>query len=56
MDSKNEALPTERTEDGYLIEVYTDERIAEFLAEGQLTAAQKKRVEETLKQPKRRDS
>ncbi|HSO22065.1 MAG TPA: hypothetical protein VLT81_04105 [Chondromyces sp.] len=56
MDSKNEPLPVERTEDGYLIEIYTDERIAEFLAEGKLTAAEKKRVEEKLKQPKQRDS
>ncbi len=56
MDSKRKKLPTEITGDGYPIEIYTDERIAEFLAEDKLTAEQKKKLEEKLRQPKRRKS
>ena len=40
----------------YPIEIYTDERIAEFLAEDKLTAEQKKRLEEKLRQPNRKKS
>ena len=35
------------------IEIYTDERIAEFLAEDKLTAEQKERLAKKLKQPNR---
>ena len=56
MNSDDEKLPTELTDDGYPIEIYTDERIAEFLGEDKLTAEQKKKLEEKLRQPKRRDS
>lgn len=56
MDSDDDKLPTELTDDGHLIEIYTDERIAEFLAENKLTAEQKKMLEEKLGQPKRRNS
>jgi len=34
------------------IEIYTDERIREFLAEDKLTPEQKKRLEEKLKESK----
>jgi len=56
MDSDDEKLPTELTDDGYLIEIYTDDRIAEFLAENKLTAEQKKWLEEKLRQPKPKNS
>lgn len=52
MNTEMEKLPTEETEDGYPIEIYTDERIEEFLAEDKLTAEQKKKLEEKLRQPK----
>ena len=54
MDSKNNKVRTEITDDGYPIEIYTDERIAEFLSEDKLTAEQKKELQEKLRQPKRR--
>jgi hypothetical protein len=56
MDSDDEKLPTELTDDGYPIEINTAERITEFLAENKLTAEQKKKLEEKLRRPKRRDS
>jgi hypothetical protein len=56
MNSDDENLPTELSDDGYPIEIYTDERIAELLAEDKLTAEQKKKLEEKLKQQRRRDS
>lgn len=56
MEPDEEKLPTEFTDDGYPIEIYTDERIAEFLAEDTLTAEQKKKLEEKLRQAKRRES
>jgi hypothetical protein len=42
----------EMSESGYPIEIYTDERIREFLAEDVLTPEQKKRLESKLKEPK----
>ena len=56
MDSDDERLSTEITDDGYPIEIYTDERIAEFLAEDKLTAEQKRKLKAKLRQPKRGDS
>jgi hypothetical protein len=56
MKTEKEKLPTEETDNGYPIEIYTDERIEEFLAENKLTAEEKKRIEEKLRQPKSRDS
>ena len=56
MESDDEKLPTEIADDGYPIEIYTDERIAEFLAENKLTAEQKRKLKDKLRQPKRRDS
>jgi len=43
---------TEDSDSGYPIEIYTDERIREFLAEDELTPEQKKRLEEKLKESK----
>jgi hypothetical protein len=55
--STDEKETTTETSDSELpIEIYTDERIAEFLAEDELTPQQKKRLEEKLRQPKRRKS
>lgn len=56
MDREKKRPLTEVSDDGYPIEIYTDERIEEFLAEDKLTAEQKKRLEEKLRQPKRKDS
>jgi len=56
MERDEEKISTEITDDGCSIEIYTDERIAEFLAEDKLTAEQKKKLEEKLRQPKRRES
>ena len=42
----------EMPESGYPIEIYTDERIREFLAEDELTPEQKKRIDEKLKESK----
>ena len=55
MDSDEEKTTTEPSDDGYPIEIYTDERIAEFLAEDKLTAEQKKRLEEKLNQPNQKE-
>jgi len=52
MDSEDKELPAELTDEGCPIDMYTDERIAEFLAEDKLTAEQKKMLEEKLSQPK----
>jgi hypothetical protein len=51
MNTEKEKPPTEETDDGYLIEIYTDERIEEFLAENKLTPEQKNQIEEKLRQP-----
>ena len=56
MDTDENDLTTEISDDGYLIEIYTDERIREFLAEDKLTTEQKRRLEEKLKQPRNRKS
>jgi len=56
MNADDEKLPTELSDDGYPTEIYTDERIAEFLAEDKLTAEQMKKLEEKLKQPRNRKS
>jgi hypothetical protein len=42
----------EYSDAGYPIEIYTDERIEEFLAEDKLTPEQKKQIEEKLRQPR----
>jgi len=52
MSAKKEKQVTEYTDEGFLIEIYTDERIREFLAEDELTLEQKKRLEEKLKESK----
>lgn len=51
METNNKESPSEDTGDGYPIEIYTDERIEEFLAEDRLTPEQKRRLEEKLKSP-----
>ena len=51
METNKKGLPTEDAGDGYPIEIYTDERIEEFLAEDRLTPEQKKRLEEKLGRP-----
>jgi len=56
MNSDDENLPTELSDDGYPIEIYTDERIREFLAQDKLTTEQKRRLEEKLRQPRNRKS
>ena len=56
MDTDDNDLTTEISDDGYPIEIYTDERIREFLAEDKLTTEQKRRLEEKLKQPRNRKS
>ena len=52
MDTENDKKEIEISEEGYPIEIYTDERIREFLAEDELTPEQKKRLEEKLKESK----
>jgi len=52
MSAKKEKQVTEYTDEGFLIEIYTDERIREFLAEDELTLEQKRRLEEKLKESK----
>lgn len=52
MDTDNSELTTEISDDGYPIEIYSDERIREFLAEDKLTSEQKKHIEEKLRQPR----
>ena len=56
MDADNNKQEIETSEEGYPIEIYTDERIAEFLAEDELTAEQKKQLEDKLRQPKRKET
>lgn len=56
MGTDEKELPTEVSESGYPIEIYTDERIAEFLAEDKLTPAQRRRLEEKLRQPRKSES
>ena len=53
---KKDEQVTEYTDDGFLIEIYTDDRIREFLAENELTPEQKKRLEEKLKESKKLNS
>jgi len=48
MDTDDNASIFETSDDGYPIEIYTDERIREFLAEDKLTPEQKNRLEEFL--------
>lgn len=56
MNKNEEERFTEIADDGYPIEIYTDERIAEFLAENTLTPEEKKRLEEKLGRLNQRDS
>ncbi len=56
MSTNEGKTPTELSDDGYPIEIYTDERIAEFLSEDKLTPEQKQRLEEKLRQPKQPES
>ena len=51
MNTKENETTFEISEDGYPIEIYTDERIEEFLAEDKLTPEQRKRIDEKLTQP-----
>jgi len=41
---------TEVSDSGFPIEIYTEERIEEFLAEDKMTPEQRKRLEEKLKE------
>ena len=43
---------TEISDEGYLVEIYSDERIREFLAEDGLTPELKKRIKGKLKESK----
>ena len=52
MSAKKDKQVTEYTDEGFLIEIYTDDRIREFLAEDELTPEQKKRLEKKLKDSK----
>ena len=52
MDTNDQEPPTEISDDGCPIEIYTDERIAEFLSEDTLTPELKKWIDEKLRQPK----
>ncbi len=52
MSTDDNGNRTEYSDAGYPIEIYTDERIEEFLAEDKLTPEQKKQIEEKLKQPR----
>ncbi len=52
MSTDENETTIETPESDYPIEIYTDERIAEFLAENTLTAEDKKKLEEKLRQPK----
>ncbi len=54
METDKKNSPTEESDEGFPIEIYTDERIEEFLVEDKLTPEQKKRIDEKLTQPKRR--
>jgi hypothetical protein len=50
METNIKEPPSEDAGDGYPIEIFTDERIRDFLAEDELTPEQKKRLEEKLKE------
>ncbi|MDH3814574.1 MAG: hypothetical protein OEV48_08810 [Acidobacteriota bacterium] len=50
METNKKEPPSEDAGDGYPIEIYTDERIRDFLAEDELTPEEKKRLEEKLKE------
>jgi len=52
MDTDDNEPMTEISDDGYAIEIYTDDRIREFLSEDKLTPELKERIEETLKESK----
>jgi len=52
MDTDDKDATTEYSDAGFPIEIYSDERIREFLAEDELTLEQKKRLEEKLKESK----
>ena len=41
---------------GFPIEIYTDDRIREFLAEDELTSEQRKHLEDILKESKKQPS
>ena len=56
MHTDDERLPVEESDEGYPIEISTDERIAEFLAEDRLTPALRRLLEEKLRQPKKSES
>ena len=56
MDNDEEERLTEIADDGYPIEIYTDERIAEFLAENTLTPEERKQLEEKLRRLNQKDS
>ena len=56
MSTDEKEKTTETLDSDFPIELYTDERIAEFLAEDKLTAEQKRRLEEKLRQPKRTEA
>jgi len=50
METNKKEPPSEDAGDGYPIEIYTDERIRDFLAEDELTPEERKRLEEKLKE------
>ena len=50
METNKKEPPSEDAGDGYPIEIYTDERIRDFLAEDELTPEEKKRLEEKLEE------
>ena len=52
MDTKDNQSVPEMSDSGYPIEIYTDERIREFLAEDRITPEEKNRIDEKLAQPK----
>ena len=52
MKAKKDNQVTEYTDEGFITEIYTDDRIREFLAEDKLTPELKKRLEEKLKESK----
>ena len=52
MSTDDKGKRTEYPDAGFPIEIYTDDRIEEFLAEDKLTPEQKKQIEEKLRQPR----
>jgi len=52
MDKDDNKQVTETSDEGYPIEIYTDQRIREFLNEDKLTPEEKKRLEERLTKSK----